>query len=84
MHSAMDIRAVGRRLVEAETIIQDWKSSFKTLLGDKLVEDGKQSHWIWRESAYYSCVHFCNPDYIMRKIQSLNIHDVITESWPTC
>ena len=43
MHFTMDIKAIGRKLVEAERMIQDWKSSFKILLGDKLVEDGKRN-----------------------------------------
>ncbi len=84
MHFTMDIKAIGRKLVEAERMIQDWKSSFKILLGDKLVEDGKRNRWMRRESACYSYVHFCNSDHIMRKTQSWNIHDVITESWPSC
>ncbi len=72
VHFIESIRAVGKRLVKAEAIIQDWKSSFKTLMGGKSFRDGKRSHWIWREIAYYHYVYFCNPDYIMRKIQSLH------------
>ena len=72
MHSIVNVRAVGKRLEKAETKIQDWKSSFKTLMGEKPVGDGLQSRWIIRESAYYTYVYFCNPDYVMRRIQSLH------------
>ena len=80
----MDIRSLGKGLLKTETMVWDWKSSLETLLDDKLVEDSWQSRWMWRGSAYHSCVHFCDSDYIMQKLRGLYVYDVITKSWPMC
>ncbi len=59
------------RLVKTEIVVWGWKSPLKMSWDDRLVRGSWQSSQTWRYGACYSCVNFCDSDYVIRRSANL-------------